>query len=234
MIRNPPTEKELHFALLSETAFDPLLKEWKKKSSLEIGVYPQCGYVTIRVQGSFQELGLFIDDVKKQFAPNLYSEKDPRLEVAFHEKMISSHKTFALAESCTGGRFASRLTALAGSSLYFLGGIVTYSDQMKVDFLGVSKELLRKEGAVSAECVKEMAQGLLKRVSTDYVVAISGIAGPEGGSADKPVGTVWICYGSKGNLQVYLLPILQNLPRLVLIDYAINSVLGKLLTGGLL
>lgn len=237
MKNNPVVEKELHFALLPETAFDPLLREWKKKSSLEIGIYPHYGFVTIRVKskkGNIEEVNLFESDLKKHFRSKLYSEKDPRLELAFHEKMISLHKTFALAESCTGGHFASRLTALSGSSKYFLGGIVTYSDQMKVDFLGVNREILRKEGAVSAECVQEMAEGLLKKVPADLVVAISGIAGPEGGSVDKPVGTVWICYGTKNNLHVDLLPLKQNLPRLVLIDYAINWVLGKLLTGDLL
>ena len=106
----------------------------------------------------------------------------------------------ATAESCTGGLIASRLTNIAGSSAYFLGGMVTYSNESKMRWLGVKEETLQNHGAVSRETVEEMASGLVKKMEDDcdpsrlLTIAISGIAGPDGGTPTKPVGTVWISW----------------------------------------
>lgn len=101
-------------------------------------------------------------------------------------------KTVATAESCTGGGIAAAMTAVAGSSAWFMGGYVTYANEWKMRCLGVKSETLEAHGAVSAETVGEMLTGLLNAGGTDYGVAVSGIAGPGGGSADKPVGTVYV------------------------------------------
>lgn len=98
----------------------------------------------------------------------------------------------ALAESCTGGLVGNRITNVPGSSEYFLGGVVSYSNQAKVNLLGVSWETLNSTGAVSRETVTEMARGARKLMNADMAVSVSGISGPGGGTAEKPVGTTWI------------------------------------------
>lgn len=104
----------------------------------------------------------------------------------------SAGLTAAFAESCTGGLCAAALTAIPGSSSVFLGGVVSYSNQSKRELLGVDAATLDRHGAVSAEVVREMASGAVGRFGADCALAVSGIAGPEGGTAGKPVGTVWI------------------------------------------
>ena len=98
----------------------------------------------------------------------------------------------ALAESCTGGLLASRVTDVPGSSVYFLGGIVAYAYEAKADLLGVAWDTLNTRGAVSRETVLEMAQGVRSRMRADLALSVSGIAGPDGGTPEKPVGTTWI------------------------------------------
>ena len=108
-----------------------------------------------------------------------------------------SFQTSPTAESCTGGYIAHLLTAIAGSSAYFKGGVVSYSNEVKEELLCVDAYTLKKFGAVSEETVKQMAEGVLHRVGTDYAIAVSGIMGPDGGSEDKPVGTVWVAIANK-------------------------------------
>jgi len=103
----------------------------------------------------------------------------------------------ALAESCTGGLIAHRITEVSGSSAYFDRGVVVYSNQAKTELLGVPSVLLETRGAVSQECAVAMLQGLLARSPARLVAAVTGIAGPEGGSVDKPVGTVWVAWGTR-------------------------------------
>lgn len=106
-------------------------------------------------------------------------------------KLAARRQTVSAAESCTGGLLAAELTRLSGSSAWFEAGFVTYSNAAKHKFLGVKQETLALYGAVSQETVKEMAEGAMRSAEADYALSISGIAGPDGGSADKPVGTVW-------------------------------------------
>ena len=101
------------------------------------------------------------------------------------------------AESCTGGRIANMVTLVAGSSDYFVGGVVSYSNEVKHNVLGVSEDSLRLHGAVSREVVEQMAQGAIRTLGCDCSVAASGVAGPGGGSPEKPVGTVWIAAALK-------------------------------------
>lgn len=119
-------------------------------------------------------------------------------EEQIHSWFIKHQKTLALAESCTGGLLAAHLTAIAGTSQYFLGSLVTYSNALKERILGVSPETLETKGAVSQETVVEMLQGLFKVTGADYGIAVSGIAGPTGGTPEKPVGTVWYAIGVRG------------------------------------
>lgn len=104
---------------------------------------------------------------------------------------VAHHKTLSLAESCTGGALASTLTRLPGASRYFLGSMVVYSNEVKTKVLGVPRELLEQYGAVSQQVAEAMAKGVLDLTGSDFAVAVTGIAGPTGGSALKPIGTVW-------------------------------------------
>ena len=108
------------------------------------------------------------------------------------EKFWKENLTLATAESCTAGSIASVITAIPGSSRFYKGGIIAYSNEVKTDLLGVNPDILEKNGAVCEEVVIEMAKGAMKSMNADCAVATSGIAGPTGGTPDKPVGTVWI------------------------------------------
>jgi len=119
--------------------------------------------------------------------------------------LIEKGERLTTAESCTGGLIASLLTQIAGSSQAFEAGFVTYSNEMKTQMLAVDPQILADHGAVSRETVLAMARGALEKSAADYAIAVSGVAGPGGGSKEKPVGTVWIAWGSKENLQSYCL-----------------------------
>lgn len=108
-------------------------------------------------------------------------------------RLLKEHgATLAVAESCTGGRIASSFTARAGASEYFPGGVVAYADDVKINVLGVERAVLERHGAVSREVAEQMAAGVKRISGSDFAVSTTGIAGPTGGSAEKPVGTVWI------------------------------------------
>ncbi|MGI9275714.1 MAG: CinA family protein [Endozoicomonas sp.] len=121
------------------------------------------------------------------------------------EKLQKTGLRLATAESCTGGWISQVLTAISGSSVWFEGGIVSYSNGMKCNLLGVSPETISTQGAVSQEVVEEMAQGVASRLRVPLSVSVSGIAGPGGGTEDKPVGTVWIgwCFDSRVSSGAY-------------------------------
>ena len=122
----------------------------------------------------------------------LYSFTDDTLENCIGSILKTAGKTVSAAESCTGGTIAALLTSVAGSSEYFLGSVTSYANSVKTGVLGVDPEIISSHGAVSSECVAAMAEGVRKLTGSDYSVATSGIAGPGGGSEEKPVGTVWI------------------------------------------
>ncbi|MDR0747575.1 MAG: CinA family protein, partial [Helicobacteraceae bacterium] len=114
------------------------------------------------------------------------------------DRLASHRKTVTCAESCTGGRLAAHITAVAGASSVFDGSLVTYSNRLKSSWLGVKTETLKFYGAVSAECVREMALGAIVRTDANYALAISGVAGPDGGTKAKPIGTVFLAICEKG------------------------------------
>ena len=122
----------------------------------------------------------------------LYSFTDDTLENCIGSLLKTAGKTVSAAESCTGGTIAALLTSVAGSSEYFLGSVTSYANSVKTGVLGVDPRIIASHGAVSSECVAAMAEGVRKLTGSDYSVATSGIAGPGGGSDEKPVGTVWI------------------------------------------
>ena len=125
------------------------------------------------------------------------AEEDIRMEQLIGNLLKEKKKKVATAESCTGGYLAHLITTIPGGSSYFEGTVVSYSNDVKMNLLGVSKETLDIVGAVSKETVEQMVKGVLRQMNTDYAISTSGIAGPDGGTPDKPVGTVWIAVGNR-------------------------------------
>lgn len=122
----------------------------------------------------------------------IYGEGDDTLQSVIGRKLRAAGKTLSLAESCTGGHLSELITSVAGCSEYYKGSVTSYANEVKMKILGVKAETLAQHGAVSEQCVREMAAGVLSALDTDYSVATSGIAGPGGGTPQKPVGTAWL------------------------------------------
>lgn len=117
------------------------------------------------------------------------------------ELLYRSEKTMGTAESCTGGRIAEAIISVPGASNYFKGGIVSYTDEVKENLLGVSHEVLVEQTAVCEEVARQMVLGAIKTLHVDYAVSATGVAGPTGGTAENPVGTIWLAYGSKDDVR---------------------------------
>ncbi|TQI78979.1 nicotinamide-nucleotide amidase [Serratia fonticola] len=127
-----------------------------------------------------------------------------KLSIAVGQKLQARGQWITCAESCTGGGIAKAITDIAGSSAYFDRGFVTYSNAAKHELLGVAEATLKMHGAVSEDVVREMAQGALKAAKADLALSVSGIAGPDGGSDEKPVGTVWFGFAERsGRVQAH-------------------------------
>lgn len=142
------------------------------------------------IDGQFAEL-------KKLVSAYIVTDEDETMEKVLGKILLQQKKTISTAESCTGGSIASLITSVPGSSAYYEGSVVSYSYNIKESLLNVKQETLERYGAVSEETVKEMLAGLLYIMKTDFGIAVSGIMGPDGGTEDKPVGTVWIAVGNK-------------------------------------
>lgn len=143
------------------------------------------------------------EEVRRRLGSLVFGEEDDRLSAAVAGLLFERRKTVAVAESCTGGLLAKQLTDIPGSSNYFLQGVVTYSNAAKTDLLGVPPDLINRHGAVSREVAEVMASGCRQRAGSDYALSITGIAGPGGGSAEKPVGLVYIGLADAGGCQVW-------------------------------
>lgn len=189
--------ESLYFYLLRENDVDPLLRKLQAENNLDIGIYPSYSCLSVILRGVDKDHVMAAKiALAKAFEGSLLPA--PSLAESIHFWMTKHRKTLAFAESCTGGFMASKITALAGASDYFLGSLVTYSNGLKQHFLDVSPETLKKHGAVSGETVKEMWKGLLQKTGADYGIAVSGIAGPNGGTDEKPAGTIYYALGEKG------------------------------------
>ncbi len=164
-----------------------------------VAPYVKTGEVTLRVTAQCQteQAGLLlvvpvITKIKEILGDLVYSTDGESLPVVCHNALIAQHRTLSVAESCTGGLLASAFVDLAGSSEYFIEGAVTYSNDAKLRRLGVRPSTLKKYGAVSEQCAIEMAEGMRRTSNTDLALATTGIAGPDGGTDNKPVGLVYV------------------------------------------
>lgn len=169
-------------------------------AGLELGYCARVGEVDVRFAARgprARELVMEAEGIaRERLGGILFGSDEDSLEAVVVRELTVRKQTVALAESCTGGFIAHRLTNVPGASAVFLGGFVTYSNETKQQFLGVRPETLAAHGAVSEATVREMAEGARTRVGADYALAVTGIAGPAGGTPEKPVGTVWIGFAS--------------------------------------
>ena len=185
---------------IGESFLSDLIEPWELSlpENIKLAYLPVAGMVKLRLTARYPRNSR--DCSISGFLPGLYAlagqyivgEDCETLGELVHQKLTTLGKTLATAESCTGGAIASRLTALAGASAYFKGGVVAYSNDVKEKILGVKHETLASHGAVSEETVREMVEGVRTRLDSDYAIATTGIAGPTGGTPEKPVGTVWV------------------------------------------
>jgi len=185
---------------LTEPKIAELLKDLPgKREDIILGFYPQFpeNHITISLRGHDEptvmgELDRMEKEIRALVGSYVFATGNQRIEDVLGEMLRERGQSISVAESCTGGLIGNLLTNSPGSSTYFLGGVVVYSNQAKVDLLDVSKETLEEYGAVSEQTVRQMAQGVRKRLHTDIGLSVSGIAGPDGGTKEKPVGTVHI------------------------------------------
>lgn len=184
-----------------ESALAMKIEDWENSlpSHIKLAYLPNGRIVKLRLTGvgsDADELKSAIDEkiesLKTILGESIVAFEDIPLEKLIFEKLDSSHTTLATAESCSGGNIAHVITLLPGSSAVFKGSVVAYANEVKVNVLGVDSNVLEECGAVSAEVVEQMAMGVRKLMSSDYAIATSGIAGPGGGTDEKPVGSVWI------------------------------------------
>jgi nicotinamide-nucleotide amidase len=172
-------------------------------SSVKLAFLPSPGHVKLRLSCKGRDKSSMIQILKNEerrfiekIAEHVYGFDDDLLETVVGSLLTKQQKSLATAESCTGGKLASKITSVPGSSDYFKGSVIAYSNEVKLEMLHVSSDLIKNHGAVSEEVVMAMAEGLRKAMKVDYVLATSGIAGPEGGTEEKPVGTIWIALSS--------------------------------------
>jgi nicotinamide-nucleotide amidase len=172
--------------------------------NIKLAYLPASGVIKLRLTATgndheslFILINKQVDNLYKIIPDFIYGENEESLEKVIGNLLKAKKKTVSTAESCTGGEIAHMLTSVAGSSEYYLGSVVAYSDSVKTQLLGVKEDMILKNGAVSEKVVKEMADCARKLFKADYAVATSGIAGPTGGTETKPLGTVWIAVSSE-------------------------------------
>lgn len=199
-LENEKFSTQLFFCIVHESLLDPHLRELSRRyPAVEAGIYPAHGTLSVSLHSTDKEqLFLFQKDLIYRFDNYHYESASGKIEEAIQKWFVQHKKKLAFAESCTGGLLSAHMTDIAGASDYFLGSLVVYSNALKERFLGVSSQTLNSKGAVSAEVVDEMLQGLFKQSSADYAIAVCGIAGPSGGTPEKPVGTIWAAVGERG------------------------------------
>lgn len=173
---------------------------------IKLAYLPNVGMVRLRFSGRHthyatlkNEIDTIIAELYNIVGEHIYGEENDTLEKNVGLLLKGKNKKLATAESCTGGYIAHLITSVSGSSAYYNGSIISYANDIKINELGVTPEILNTVGAVSEACVTQMAQGVRTKLKSDYAIATSGIAGPDGGTAEKPVGTVWIAISGPHN-----------------------------------
>ena len=183
------------------------IEDWEDAlpSHIKLAYLPSFGQVRLRLTGVGedekvleQEIQTEIDKVLPSIGSFVFGYDNDDLEAALGKLLKSKGLTVAVAESCTGGFISHLFTKVPGSSAYFMGSVVSYDNSVKINVLGVRPETIEINGSVSEQTVSEMAEGVRKLIKTDFAIATSGVAGPDGGTAEKPVGTLWVACAMEG------------------------------------
>lgn len=200
---------------IAESALSEMIGEWEDNlpSDMRLAYLPNAlTGVRLRLSiygGDKEDEEARIEAEFRKLRPvlgnHIYSEHEDTLEGCVSRILRESGKTLSVAESCTGGMISSLFTSMPGSSEFYLGSVTSYANSVKENTLGVAAQIIKNHGAVSSECVAAMAEGIRKLTGSDYSVATSGIAGPGGGTPDKPVGLVWIGVSSEKSTETYCL-----------------------------
>jgi len=208
------------------------IKDWEAglPSHIKLAYLPSYGQVRLRLSATGSEpdtLKADTDAEVKKVLPMIgryvYGYDDDLLEEVIGRILVDNEMTIATAESCTGGYLGHLLTSIPGSSRYYMGGIIAYDNEVKMQELNVNEDTLAAYGAVSEQTVIEMANNMMEKFDTDIALATSGIAGPGGGTPDKPVGTVWLACASKQGTTTKLLQLAKD--RAVNIKYSASAAL---------
>ena len=187
---------------IPESKLAILIEDWENAlpSSIHLAYLPKDGIIRLRLssygEATAEEIQSYINILLPLISDYILATEDIAPEVLLGQLLRQQGATIATAESCTGGRLAAALNSQSGSSAYYMGSVVAYDNTIKEQVLGVQEDTLTHYGAVSEQTVREMAEGVRKVMHTDYAIATSGIAGPTGGTPDKPVGTVWIAWAT--------------------------------------
>jgi len=205
---HPPVivHKIIHTIGVGESFLAEMIKEWEANlpTHIKLAYLPSLAVLKLRLTAKGEDKGVLEKELENQtillqpyIAPHIFGYDVTNLEQAIGQLLIKKGLKLATAESCTGGSIASLLTSVSGCSAYFLGSVVAYSNEVKSNLLAVKTETLTEYGAVSEQTIREMAEGVRQKLGADIGIATSGIAGPTGGTPEKPVGTIWIAYSDK-------------------------------------
>lgn len=190
--------KTLQVTGIAESSLAILLEDYENSmpAALHLAYLPKDGVIRLRLSSygelSEKEMQDWFERLKELTKDYIIAETDEPLEVLLGRILTKRHQTIATAESCTGGKLAALLNKHSGSSVFYKGSVIAYSNEVKENVLKVNREYLDTYGAVSGQVVVSMAHGVKQLLNTDYAIATSGVAGPTGGTPEKPVGTVWI------------------------------------------
>ncbi|MFW5754143.1 MAG: competence/damage-inducible protein A [Marinilabiliaceae bacterium] len=193
---------------IPEAVLAEKLADWEENLSgkIKLAYLPAPGRIRLRLtargadfSAMEESLQTAIDGLQPLIGENIFGEEDRPVSEIFARFFRERKQSIAVAESCSGGYLGHLITSVAGASQYFAGGVIAYSNEMKQSLLDVSQDDIEKHGAVSSQVVEQMALGIQKTTNADYAIATSGIAGPGGGTDEKPTGTVWIAWAGPGN-----------------------------------
>jgi nicotinamide-nucleotide amidase len=217
---------------MGESMVAARIEDWEKAlpSSIKLAYLPQPGMVRLRLTGvdtDYDRIEALVEAEAEKLIPLIgeliYGYNDDKMESVVGQLLAAQHATLATAESCTGGYLAHLITSIPGSSEYYKGSVVSYANSIKTALLDVKENDLEAYGAVSEQVVSAMAEGVRKIMGTDYALATSGIAGPDGGTPEKPVGIVWIALASASGTKTKLLNLGTNRQRTIHMT-AINAL----------
>ena len=198
---------------LAESALSKKIEQWEDALPEDIHLaYLPNQFTGVRLRLSIyggnrteekQRIETEFNKLKELLSDYIYSEQEDTLQDCIGRLLTAYGKTMSAAESCTGGMISHLITSIPGSSAYYLGSVTSYANSVKENVLGVSPDIIRQHGAVSSECAAAMAEGVRKLTGSDFAISTTGIAGPDGGSAEKPVGLVWIGVSSQNSTETY-------------------------------